>query len=103
MSCTARESNPGRKNGNLAWYHYTSGATAPFETQNTTLSLYTKVLFSQPSMEFSSILVISNEVSLESGYYKTSIFFPKSILTDINYQQFDMQLILGHYDSVAQR
>ena len=24
--CTARESNPGRKNGNLAWYHYTSGA-----------------------------------------------------------------------------
>ena len=26
--CTARESNPGRKNGNLAWYHYTSDATA---------------------------------------------------------------------------
>jgi hypothetical protein len=25
-SCAARESNPGRKNGNLAWYHYTSGA-----------------------------------------------------------------------------
>ena len=24
--CIARESNPGRKNGNLAWYHYTSGA-----------------------------------------------------------------------------
>ena len=24
--CAARESNPGRKNGNLAWYHYTSGA-----------------------------------------------------------------------------
>ena len=24
--CVARESNPGRKNGNLAWYHYTSGA-----------------------------------------------------------------------------
>ena len=25
-TCAARESNPGRKNGNLAWYHYTSGA-----------------------------------------------------------------------------
>ncbi len=25
-SCADRESNPGRKNGNLAWYHYTSGA-----------------------------------------------------------------------------
>ena len=25
-ACAARESNPGRKNGNLAWYHYTSGA-----------------------------------------------------------------------------
>ena len=24
--CTARESNPGRKNGNHAWYHYTSSA-----------------------------------------------------------------------------
>ena len=24
--CAARESNPGRKNGNLACYHYTSGA-----------------------------------------------------------------------------
>ena len=24
--CTARESNPGRKNGKLAWYHYTSSA-----------------------------------------------------------------------------
>ena len=24
--CAARESNPGRKNGNLAWYHYTSSA-----------------------------------------------------------------------------
>ena len=24
--CIARESNPGRKNGNLAWYHYTSNA-----------------------------------------------------------------------------
>ena len=24
--CVARESNPGRKNGNLAWYHYTSDA-----------------------------------------------------------------------------
>ena len=26
MICVARESNPGRKNGNLAWYHYTSDA-----------------------------------------------------------------------------
>ena len=26
INCAARESNPGRKNGNLAWYHYTSGA-----------------------------------------------------------------------------
>ena len=26
--CAARESNPGRKNGNLAWYHYTSDAMA---------------------------------------------------------------------------
>lgn len=25
-TCTARESNPGRKNGNLAWCHYTSSA-----------------------------------------------------------------------------
>ena len=29
--CAARESNPGRKNGNLAWYHYTSGAHAKLE------------------------------------------------------------------------
>ena len=26
INCVARESNPGRKNGNLAWYHYTSDA-----------------------------------------------------------------------------
>ena len=26
INYVARESNPGRKNGNLAWYHYTSGA-----------------------------------------------------------------------------
>ena len=25
-NCAAQESNPGRKNGRLAWYHYTSGA-----------------------------------------------------------------------------
>ena len=25
-NCAARELNPGHKNGNLAWYHYTSGA-----------------------------------------------------------------------------
>ena len=28
--CVARESNPGRKNGNLAWYHYTSDAACPW-------------------------------------------------------------------------
>ena len=33
--CAARESNPGRKNGNLAWYHYTSGAnTLKFRPPN---------------------------------------------------------------------
>ena len=28
INCVARESNPGRKNGNLAWYHYTSDAVS---------------------------------------------------------------------------
>ena len=26
MSCASRESNPDHKNGNLVWYHYTTGA-----------------------------------------------------------------------------
>ncbi len=30
QKCAARESNPGRKNGNLACYHYTSGAFQPW-------------------------------------------------------------------------
>ena len=28
--CTARESNPSHKNGNLVWYHYTSGACVAY-------------------------------------------------------------------------
>ena len=43
--CTARESNPGRKNGNLAWYHYTSSANELYSCK----FLYLSIEYSSPT------------------------------------------------------
>ena len=68
-TCAARESNPSRKNGNLAWYHYTSGAIFHVKIKNKTVSF---IFFIFHYLRFYNIDVVAAYI----GWRKKSGVYP---------------------------
>ena len=76
--CAARESNPGRKNGNLAWYHYTSSANVSGDAGDWTrdLSHAKRTLYHWATSPCSYLFILLGNWRSD---YLPMIQFPKTI------------------------